>query len=189
MQHQTSTLRILISFMRGVHQVVFSDQDAEDTQFWETLFFELTPKWKAASQYVLHYRFSWVLEYLQTGALPQEATKAQEIMRDALQESLLAKTKHPYSYDVGVSKSGHLHPDLDTVWIQELLKSECDIPRLVSRLKHDLPSVNFLALCTIYGILIPQLWEQTVLQLKEMVDRVCQQAGTQYRVLYQQLCG
>ncbi|RTE79339.1 hypothetical protein BHE90_006156 [Fusarium euwallaceae] len=172
MQHQTSTLRILISFMRGVHQVVFSDQDAEDTQFWETLFFELTPKWKTASQYVLHYRFSWVLEYLQTGALPQEATKAQEIMRDALQESLLAKTKHPYSYD-----------------IQELLKSECDIPRLVSRLKHDLPSVNFLALCTIYGILIPQLWEQTVLQLKEMVDRVCQQAGTQYSVLYQQLCG
>lgn len=72
-----------------------------------------------------------------------------------------------------VSTSGHLHPDLDTVWIQELLKkSECGIPRLVSRLKHDLPSVNFLALCTIYGILIPQLWEQTVLQLKEMVDPV-----------------
>ncbi|RSL52572.1 hypothetical protein CEP53_008044 [Fusarium sp. AF-6] len=175
--------------MRGVHQVVFSNQDAEDTQFWETLFFELTPKWKVASQYVLRYRFSWVHEYLRTGALPQEATKAQEIMRDALQESLLAKTKHPYSYDVGVSKSGHLHPDLDTVWIQELLKSECDILRLVSRLKHDLPSVNFLALRTIHGILIPQLWEQTVLQLKAMVDRVCQQPGTQYGALYQQLCG
>lgn len=84
-QHQTSTLRILISLMRGVHQVVFSDQDAEDTQFWETLFFELTPEWKVASQYVLRYRSSWVLGYLRTGALPQDATKAQEIMRDALQ--------------------------------------------------------------------------------------------------------
>ncbi|KAI5864684.1 hypothetical protein GGS23DRAFT_459345 [Durotheca rogersii] len=109
---------------------------------------------------------------MRTGTLSPEAVLAQDIMREALEESVLARIQHPYNYDVGVSASIYLYPDLDTEWVQKLFISHSDRGKLDARLKRDLPSCSFYAFCDLYGILIPQLWEESALRFKFMVDPV-----------------
>ncbi|RYP35222.1 hypothetical protein DL767_003888 [Monosporascus sp. MG133] len=174
-QHRTSTLRILISIMRSHHQDIFNgeQEDANDNHFWTMLFIgPLNLEWKIEDVKVLRYRFGWVLEYIRTGTLSPEAVLAQDIMREALEESVLARTQHPYNYDVSVSASTYLHPDLDTEWVQKLFIFHSDRGKLDARLKRDLPSYSFYAFCDRYGILISQLWEESALRFKLMVDPV-----------------
>ncbi|RYP53982.1 hypothetical protein DL768_001132 [Monosporascus sp. mg162] len=155
-QHRTSTLRILISIMRSQYQDIFNgeQEDANDNHFWTMLFIgPLNLEWKIEDVKVLRYRFGWVLEYIRTGTLSPEAVLAQDIMREALEESVLARTQHPYNYD-------------------KLFIFHSDRGKLDARLKRDLPSYSFYAFCDRYGILIPQLWEESALRFKLMVDPV-----------------
>ncbi|KAL5609152.1 hypothetical protein FOVSG1_003833 [Fusarium oxysporum f. sp. vasinfectum] len=83
----------------GHHRSVFdkySESYAGDDTFWEIIFVELGKKWNIETQAQLQHRFGWVLKYLRSGELPEEAKTASQILQECLSNSVLSSEKHPY---------------------------------------------------------------------------------------------
>ncbi|TVY76997.1 hypothetical protein Focb16_v006886 [Fusarium oxysporum f. sp. cubense] len=123
-QHTPSTLRILAMIMAGHHRSVFdkySESYAGDDTFWEIIFVELGKKWNIETQAQLQHRFGWVLKYLRSGELPEEAKTASQILQECLSNSVLSSEKHPYNYDVKTWTGDLLNPDLSSNWVKKLL--------------------------------------------------------------------
>ncbi|RYO77070.1 hypothetical protein DL764_010248 [Monosporascus ibericus] len=156
------------------YQVTFDNgpDDADDDQFWGTLFIgALDDKWQILDERVLRHRFSWVLKYIRTGALPAEAVFAQGILREALEGSVPA-CHTQYSYEIDVPTSRFLNPDLSQRWTEQFLTAHSDRVKLDAGLEGYPGGLSFPALCDRYGILIPQLWEEAALRFTLSIDPV-----------------
>ncbi|KAI0399748.1 hypothetical protein F4802DRAFT_537396 [Xylaria palmicola] len=163
-QHRSSSLRLLTSMMRNHHQNTFSNGpgDATDDEFWTTFFIgELGKGWHFSNHLILRHRFSWVLEYIRTGSLPAQALSAQSVLREALNGSVLATATHPYNYSLDVVTTKYLNPDLCQEWTQELLTTQTNLEKIKADLQQSPESITIEALCSRYGILIPQPWEES----------------------------
>lgn len=163
-QHRSSSLRLLTSMMRNHHQNTFSNgpDDATDDEFWTTFFIGgLGKGWHFSDHLILRHRFSWVLEYIRTGSLPAQALSAQRVLREALKGSVLATATHPYNYSLDVVTTTHLNPDLCQEWTRELLTTQANLEKIKADLQQSPESITIEALCSRYGILIPQLWEES----------------------------
>jgi hypothetical protein len=113
-----SSLRVLVSKMQAMHQEVFCDDVvASDGKFWKTLFVSLDKRWACPNLRSLKARFGWLLEYIRSGELPSDTPHARNILRHALADTVLTKSKHPYDYDTVCLTNHHLNPDLSQEWV------------------------------------------------------------------------
>ncbi|KAF4465687.1 Aminodeoxychorismate synthase [Fusarium albosuccineum] len=162
-QHRPSTFRILTSIMRKHHELVFRDDSSNptDNMFWETLYIGALDKWwRIVDQRALQLRFGWVLDYIRTGSLSPEAQCAKEILQQALVD-ILARSKHPYTYDTGLSTATHLNPDLCTHWTGEFLSVSGALPKVKLGIQNFMQGFGIRGFCSTFGILIALLWEET----------------------------
>lgn len=105
--------------MRDVHQRTFDEStestflDLTDAEYWDNLFVGgLGSSWGIKNVQELKSRFGWVLEYVRSGYLPQEASIADEVLRDALSGSLLKSDSHLYQQNGTFDACKLLNPDL-----------------------------------------------------------------------------
>lgn len=113
-QHQVSTLRILIHKMRACHKEVFDGfgSNITDRHFREMLYIGwLDEHWGIPDKKTLTRRFGWVLHFIRTNELSDDAQRARGVLRDALRD-ILQREKHPYSYEIPCTASKLLKPDL-----------------------------------------------------------------------------
>lgn len=111
-------------------------------------------------QRALQLRFGWVLDYIRTGSLSPEAQRAKEILQQALAD-ILACSKHPYTYDTGLSTATHLNPDLCTHWTGEFLSVSGALPKVKLGIQNCMQGFGIRGFCSTFGILIALLWEET----------------------------
>ncbi|KAJ0143731.1 hypothetical protein HZ326_13458 [Fusarium oxysporum f. sp. albedinis] len=166
-QHTSSTLRILtmIMIMAGHHRSVFdkySESYAGDDTFWEIIFVELGKKWNIETQAQLQHRFGWVLKYLRSGGLPEEAKTASQILQQCLSNSVLSSEKHPYNYDVKTWTGDLLNPDLSSNWVKKLLVFNGVWDTLKDCVQERMGGCGIVGFCFMYGLLIPHVWEESM---------------------------
>ncbi|KAK1596252.1 uncharacterized protein LY79DRAFT_577302 [Colletotrichum navitas] len=153
--------------MRNYHEKIFdTDFDvATDTAFWETLFIGgLDKSWKIPDQHRLQQRVGWVLEFIRTGYLPQDAHTASDILREALADNALHFQMHPYSYQGKHSTASLLNPDLCPKWAQELLSVKGALESVETSIQSRMYGIGIKGFRDAYGTLISNLWEESVYQ-------------------------
>ncbi|KAL7911897.1 hypothetical protein GGI35DRAFT_491983 [Trichoderma velutinum] len=163
-QHQKSTFRILVAIMRRHHESVFNGElnTVTDHDFWSNLFIVgLDSFWMVGDTHVWRDRFGWVLQYIRTGTLPEDAAIARGILQLAM-TNLLAEEKHPYNYDTSIPTFGFLNPDLNPLWIRQLLSASNDSIRVEKRARSRLKGFDISKFCKHFGILIASLWEEAL---------------------------
>ncbi|KAH7153116.1 hypothetical protein EDB81DRAFT_931544, partial [Dactylonectria macrodidyma] len=160
-QHRSSSFSILVAIMRRHHMPVFSD-DSSGHNFWTTLVIgALDDSWGVSDRRAWQRRYEWLLHYIRTSSLPQDAQIAKSILKDAM-ENLLAQSTHPCNIDTGIPTAAYLNPDLAPKWAKELLTVTGDIFRVEERLPARLPGFCLDDLCKHFGILIAPIWEESV---------------------------
>lgn len=158
-QHQVSTLRILIHKMRTCHKEVFDgfDSNITDRQFWEMLYIGwLDEPWNIPDEKSLSQRFGWVLHFIRTNELSDDAQRANVILRDALR-GILQCEKHPYNYEIPCTDSKLLKPDLSQDWVQNFLEASQALPAVEAALADQLGHLGIGGFCHTFGLLIADL--------------------------------
>ncbi|KAH6981350.1 hypothetical protein BKA56DRAFT_673753 [Ilyonectria sp. MPI-CAGE-AT-0026] len=164
-QYRTSTLRVLIRLMRHHHESQYdsiASSYSGDRSFWSVLFIDLDRSWNLTGSAQLEHRFSWVLELIRTGSLPAQAHVASEILQKRLSGSVFLKEMHPYNYKVRCSTRKFLNPDLSPEWTKAFLKANDALPAVEKDMQKRMDGCNIEGFCSMYGILITQLWEQAM---------------------------
>jgi hypothetical protein len=159
-QHQPSTFRILVAIMRKHHMSVFNGDPntTNDHAFWTNLFMEgLDRSWMVGTTTTWKERFSWVLQYIRTGSLPQEAQVAKEVLRLARRMCYRSR-----SIRIFTMRKSQLNPDLSPVWVKEFLTASGDIIEVERGARTRLEGFDIDKLCKHFGILIAPLWEEEV---------------------------
>ncbi|KAH7176306.1 hypothetical protein EDB81DRAFT_751681 [Dactylonectria macrodidyma] len=137
--------------MRDIHQRTFDEStesdflDLTDTEFWNCLFISgLGPSWVIRDIRELKSRFDWVLDYVRAGYLPPEASLARDVLQEALAESLLKSESHPY------------HQNGMAAQISWGITCDNGMPG------HRGADFGYGWICSAYGILIIQIWEEAM---------------------------
>jgi len=163
-QYRTSTLRVLVRTMRQHHDDQYDSLAGSysgDQSFWTVLYIDLDNSWNLTSRAQLEHRFSWVLELIRTGSLPAQAEAASEILQKRLGGVFLEET-HPYNYKVQCSTRKFLNPDLSPEWTKAFLTAKDALEAVESEIQDHMGGYNIEGFCSMYGILITQLWEQAM---------------------------
>ncbi|CAM1501306.1 Fc.00g104680.m01.CDS01 [Cosmosporella sp. VM-42] len=155
---------------RGETRHCENNQAADETYVSELDHAEEPFEWPSNDA---RHRFGWVLEYIRTGSLPAQALSAQRIPREALKGSVLATATHPYNYSLDVVTTTHLNPDLCQEWTRALSTTKTDLEKLKADLQQSPERITIDALCGRYGILIPQLWEESTFHFGAPVYSAC----------------
>ncbi|KEY66468.1 hypothetical protein S7711_04800 [Stachybotrys chartarum IBT 7711] len=129
--------------------------------FWETLYIgALDKSWRIVDQRALQLRFGWGLDYIRKGSLSPEVQRAKEILQQALVD-ISARSKHPYTYDTGLSTATHLNPDLCTHWTGEFLSVSSALPKVKLGIQNCMQGFGIRRFRSTFGILSALLWEET----------------------------
>lgn len=136
-----------------------------DHSFWSVLFIDLDRSWNLTGSAQLEHRFSWVLELIRTGSLPAQAEVASEILQKRLFSSVFLKETHPYNYNFRCSTRKFLNPDLSPEWTKAFLTANDALSAVEMDMQKHMDGYNIEGFCSMYGILITQLWEQAMTEL------------------------
>jgi hypothetical protein len=163
-QHRVSTLRILVRFMRDIHNDVFhGETELGENDFWRHTWFRLNETWGNMSERTLKARFGWVLDYIRTGALPNEAQCVKDTLREIWMdaETILRTPKHPYGYYPGCANESCFNPDLCPRWTKAMMTQQNAMSTVRQRL-HSSCGVQLTQdkIASCYGVLIADLWEE-----------------------------
>lgn len=168
-QHRVSTFRVLVHIMQETHREDFdslSNTDG-DYDFWAHVYMKLNEKWGIDSIYLLKKRFTWVLDYIRSGAMPQIAACIQDALRQiwSTAGTPLRLVKHLYNYDVPFAVGHFLNPDLCPRWVKLMLHHNDAMGKLLATLP-DLYGIEVSSheLRHNYGILLANLWEEAFSQ-------------------------
>lgn len=122
----------------------------------------MSESWRATSSAGLKHRFSWVLELLRTGSLPAQAELASQILQKRLSGSVFLQQTHPYNYKTRCSTRKFLNPDLSPEWTRAFFLANNVLADVERDIQEQMDGHTIKGFCSLYGILITQLWEQAM---------------------------
>ncbi|RFN49576.1 homeodomain-like protein [Fusarium flagelliforme] len=107
-------------------------------------------------------RFQWVLDYIESGSLPPEARAAEELLREALKDTALSSTTHPYKFEGRRMDDSLLNPDLCSLWVKDFLAHQGCLKQIDAKIRASMHGMGINGFCDTYGMMIAWIWEKAM---------------------------